>query len=223
VISGPESQQNPAKAFSHPAHVAGGSTTAASASAAGQPSGSNQQTDQLTANTGNPNAAMTQQVAVTGQCLELSIRCGPDTFVLGEIDDLTQIKMDHWVFDAIKRKYELNRVAARLFGRFAYLIPNGGIPVKVSVSRSSRSTSLLSSMSRTSSNVRYPPAPQFEFDRLILELSSGKTKSQPPTVTRPLSASWLAHVGNFTMFRFSTATESLRRAGASRSWRIGTG
>jgi len=133
VISGPAFQQNLEVGsstlfpqFPQQAHRAGGSTTTASG-AAGQPSGSNQQTNQLPANTGNPNAAATQQA--TKQWLELCIRSGPDTFVLGEID-ITQIKMDHWVFYAIKREYETNRVAARLFGRFAYRVPNGGISVK---------------------------------------------------------------------------------------------
>ena len=198
MISGPASQQNSANPWSAlhqfppQAHLAGGSTTTGSAGASGQPSGSNQQTDQLATNNGSPNSAVTQQVAATRQWLELCIRSGPDTFVLGEID-ITRIKMDHWVFYAIKQKYELNRVAARLFGRFAYRIPNGGVSVKVSVRRSSRPTNCLQCHELQATFILSTIFISAVNSNLILELSSGKTNSQLPTVTRPRSASWLAH------------------------------
>jgi len=143
VISGPALQQNLANASSAlpqlppQAHFAGRSTTTASAGAAGQPSGSNQQHHsprQPAANTGNLNAAATQRATTTNKWLELCIRSGPDTFVLGEIG-IAGTQTDQSVFYAIRHKYELNRVAARLFGRFAYRIPNGGVSVEVSVSR----------------------------------------------------------------------------------------
>jgi hypothetical protein len=142
VISGPALQQNLANASSAlpqlppQAHFTGRSTATASAGAAGQPSGSNQQPNsphQPAANTGNLNAAATQRVTTTNKWLELCIRSGPDTFLLGEID-ISRTQADQTVFRAIKQKYEANRVATRLFGRFAYRIPNGGISVKVSVS-----------------------------------------------------------------------------------------
>ena len=80
------------------------------------------------------NAAAMQRATTITKWLELCIRSGPDTFVLGEID-ITRTQTDQMVFRAIKHKYEVNRVAARLFGRFAYRIPSGGVSVKVSVSR----------------------------------------------------------------------------------------
>jgi len=138
VISGPAFQRNFANTSSAlpqlppQAHFTRRSTATASAGAAGQPLGSNQQLNSPhlpAANTGNLNTAATQRVSTTNKWLELCIRSGPDTFVLGEMD-ISRTQADQTVFRAIKHKYEASRVVARLFGRFAYRIPSGGVSVK---------------------------------------------------------------------------------------------
>lgn len=81
---------------------------------------------------GGSTAVTLQQSTVTHKWLELCIRSGPDTFVLGEIDVVGR-QTDQSVFKKIRAKYQSNRTAARLFGCFASRIPNGGVFVQVSI------------------------------------------------------------------------------------------
>jgi hypothetical protein len=113
MISGPALQQNLANASSalpqllSQAYTTGRSTAAASAGAAGRPLGSNQQSyspRQPAANTGTLNTAAMQHATTTYKWLELGIRSGPDTFVLGEID-ITGTRTDQAVFRAIRHTY----------------------------------------------------------------------------------------------------------------------
>ena len=62
--------------------------------------------------------------------LELCIRSGPRTFNLGELDVAGE-QTDCSVFNKIRQKYDLERLPARIFGRFALRIPSGAEFVQV--------------------------------------------------------------------------------------------
>ena len=71
------------------------------------------------------------EVVAAPRWLELCIRAGSDTFVLGEID-VAGRQTDQAVFRKIREKYTSNRDVPRLLGRFAFRTVTGGIFVQVS-------------------------------------------------------------------------------------------